>query len=82
MFTQDEDWVDTWGTSAMGVSLHDMSLSVFKYIGVQVCAHLCGGKRTISSVTTQDTFYLGFLCLFVLVFMRQNLYSHCWPGTL
>lgn len=47
----------------MDVSLH-MSVSVFRSICVQACAHQCGGQWTTLGVTTQDTFHLDlFVCL-------------------
>ena len=68
----------------MDVSLRDMSVSVFRYICVQECAHLCGGQRTNSGITTQDIFLWDlFACLFVwlvgwlVYFLRKDLYSHC-----
>ena len=38
MFTQDEDWVDMCGTSAMDVSLHDMSVCIQVHMCVTVCS--------------------------------------------
>ena len=71
----------------MDVSLL-MSVSVFRSIYVQVCAHQCGGQQTTLGVTTQDTFLLDlFACLFVwlvgwlVYFLRQDLYIRCWPET-